>query len=171
MTGDHESERPTANCLPYSIPIADGNGGFGGNGYVLKIIQETDLVVILHEFLGIFRQIFLDGRTLPKDPNPTWMGYSVGHWDQDTLVVDTTSFNGKAWLDGDGHPTTEALRVTERFRRRDFGHLEIQLTIDDPKAYTKPWMVTVKRQLLADTDVVEDVCNENEKDLKHLVGK
>jgi hypothetical protein len=166
MTGADESERPTANCLPYSIPVADAN-----TNSPLKIIQEPDLVMILHEFLGLFRQIFLDGRTLSKDPNPTWMGYSVGRWDGDTLVVDTTGFNGKTWLDGNGHPATDVLHITERFRRRDFGHLDVQLTIDDPKAYTKPWSVDLAMHLLPDTDLLEYVCNENEKDVKHMVGK
>jgi len=97
---------------------------------------------ILYEDSKEFRQIFLDGRTLLKDPNPTWLGYSVGRWDGDTLVVDTTGFNGKIWLDVAGHPATDALHITERFPRRNFGHIDLQLTIDDPKAYTKPWTVT-----------------------------
>ena len=129
-------------------------------------------MVILYEVFGQFRQIFLDGRTLPQDPNPTWLGYSVGRWDGDTLVVDTSGFNGKTWLDVRGHPTTEALHVTERFRRRDFGHLDIQLTIDDPKAYTKPWTVNLlPLHFDGDNELLEDVCNENEKDLKHMVDK
>jgi hypothetical protein len=117
------------------------------------------------------RQILLDDRALPTDPNPTWLGYSVGRWEQDVLIVETAGFNGKTWLDLAGHPSTDALHVTERFRRRDFGHLELQLTIDDPKAYTKPWTVTQTMQLAADTELLEYVCNENEKDLQHLVGR
>jgi len=117
-------------------------------------------VVILYEHFGVFRQVFLDGRVLPTGPNPTWMGYSVGRWDGDVLVVDSR-----------GHPSTDALHITERFRRNDFGHLDIQITIDDPKAYTRPWTATVKRQLLADTDLLEFVCNENEKDQRHFVGR
>jgi hypothetical protein len=157
-------EWPPANCLPAGVPVKDVLGP-------LKIVQETNLVVILYENDGVFRQILLDGRTLVKDPNPTWMGYSVGRWDGDTLVVDTAGFNGKTWLDMAGHPTTEALHVIERLRRRDFGHLDLQLTIDDPKAYSKPWAVTLPWILFADTELLESVCNENEKDLKHLVGK
>jgi hypothetical protein len=127
------SEWPPARCLPPGVPVLNtGNRS-------LKIIQEPSLVVVLYEVFGQFRQIFMDGRTLAKDPNPAWLGYSVGRWDGETLVVDTTGFNGKTWLDVRGHPTTEALHITERFRRPDFGHLYIQLTIDDPKAYTKPW--------------------------------
>ncbi len=166
MTGAHASEYPGANCLPSGIPIIERQPG-----YPLKIIQEPDLFVILYEVYGVFRQIFLDGRTLPKDPNPTWLGYSVGRWDGDTLIVETAGFNGKTWLDLAGHPSTDALHIIERFRRRDFGHLDIQLTIDDPKAYTRPWTVTFWMQLLADTELLEYVCNENEKDLKHLLGK
>jgi hypothetical protein len=165
MTGIHAAEESNANCLPQGVPRIDATPN------PFKILQEPDLVVILYEAFGQFRQVYLDGRALPKDANPTWLGYSVGYWDGDTLVVDTTGFNGKTWLDQAGHPTTDALHVTERFRRRNFGHLDIQVTIDDPKAYTKPWTVTEPMQLLADTDLIEFVCNENEKDLKHLGKK
>jgi hypothetical protein len=160
------SEWPPARCLPPGVPVLNtGNRS-------LKIIQEPSLVVILYEVFGQFRQIFLDGRTLPMDANPTWLGYSVGRWDGDILVADTAGFNGKTWLDVRGHPTTEALHVTERFRRRDFGHLDIQLTIDDPKAYTKPWTVNLlPLHFDGDNELLEDVCNENERDVKHLVGK
>ncbi len=128
-------------------------------------------MIILYEAFGIYRQIFMDGRELPKDPNPSWMGYSIGKWDGDALVVETSGFNGKTWLDQAGHPATEALHVTERFRRPDFGHLSIEVTINDPKAYTKPWSVTEGMQLLADTDLLEFVCSENNRDLPHLVTK
>jgi hypothetical protein len=129
------------------------------------------MVLILYEAFATFRQIFTDGRSLPPDPNPSWMGYSVGHWEGETLVVDTAGFNDKSWIDTGGRPHSEALHVTERYRRRDFGHLEIQITIDDPKAYTKPWTVTEVLHLLPDTELLEYVCNENNKDLPHLVGK
>ena len=165
MTGIHAGEESNANCLPQGVPRIDATPN------PFKILQEPDLVVILYEAFGQFRQVYLDGRALPRDPNPTWLGYSVGRWDGDTLVVETTGFNGKTWLDQAGHPTTDALRVTERYHRRDFGHLAIQVTIDDPKAYTKPWTVTEPMQLFADTDLIEFVCNENEKDLKHLGKK
>jgi len=155
---------PPAHCLPTGIVLNDT----AAIGYPRKIIQEPGMAVILFELFGQFRQIFLDGRELPKDPNPTWWGYSVGHWDGDTLVVDTAGFNGKAWLDFAGHPTTDALHIRERFRRRDFGHLDLQLTIDDPKAYPKPWTVSLSWQFRPDTELLEYVCNENEKDLKHL---
>jgi hypothetical protein len=166
MAEGHAS--PGTHCLPIGIPSFNVISGI----YPLKIVQESDLVIILYEPFSIFRQIHLDGRTLPKDPNPTWMGYSVGRWEGEVLVVDSAGFNGKIWLDQvAGHPSTEALHLTERFRRRDFGHLELTLTIDDPKAYTKPWTVTVKMQISPDTELMEGICNENEKDLPHMVDK
>jgi hypothetical protein len=159
------SESPPARCLPPGVPILDNTHN------PLKIVQEPGLVVILYETFSQFRQVFLDNRTLSKDPNPTWLGYSVGRWDGDVLVVETTGFNGRTWLDVAGHPTTDALHVTERFRRRDFGHLDLQLTIDDPKAYTKPWAVALPMQLFDNTELMEYICNENEQSLKHMVGK
>lgn len=130
-----------------------------------------DEFVILYEAVQGFRQIFMDGRAMPKDPNPTWMGYSAGHWDGDALVVETAGFNDKGWLDNAGRPATDALRVTERLTRKNIGQLNIAITIDDSKAYTKPWVVNETFRLLADTDLLEYVCNENNKDLGHLVGK
>jgi hypothetical protein len=165
MTDAGAMERPTTHCLPAGVPTADAHPILPA-----KIIQEPDLVLILYE-AHPFRQIFLDSRTLIKDPNPTWMGYSVGHWDGDTLVVETMGFNGKTWLDLNGHPTTDALHITERFRRRDLGHLDLWLTIDDPKAYTKPWTVAESWVLLPGDELEEYVCNENEKDLNRTVGK
>jgi len=117
-----------------------------------------------------YRQIFTDGRELPKDPNPTWSGYSVGKWDGDTLVVDTTGFNDADSILPDRRPHSDALHIIERFRRRDFGHLEIQFTIDDPKVYAKRWSFKGDAHLIPDTELLEFVCSENEKDLKHMVG-
>jgi hypothetical protein len=139
--------------------------------YPFKILNSNGMIVILYEALHSYRQIFMDGRALPKDPNPTWMGYSVGHWDGDTLVVESSGFVDNNWLDNGGHPGTEAMHLTERFRRPDLGHIELQLTINDPKAYTKPWNVNLQFNLTPDTDLIEYVCSENEKDLGHLVGK
>jgi hypothetical protein len=139
-------------------------------GYPFKIIETPGLVVILYEEMTHFRQIFLDGRALAKDANPAWLGYSVGRWEGDTLVADTTGFNDKSWLDDPGHPHTAALHVTERFRRKDFGRLEVEITIDDPEAYTRSWTVTESFNFLSDTDLLENIC-ENEKDFQHLVGK
>lgn len=139
--------------------------------YPFKILNSQGMIVILYEALHSYRQIFMDGRKLPKDPNPTWMGYSVGHWEGDTLVVNSSGFVDNNWLDNSGHPGTEAMKLTERFRRRDYGHIDLAITIDDPKAYTKPWTVNLEFTATPDTDLIEYVCDENEKDLKHLVGK
>jgi hypothetical protein len=115
------------------------------------------------------RQIFTDGRKLPKEVNlPAYLGYSVGHWERDTFVVETAGFNDKTVLDWMGHFHSEALRLTERFRRRDFGHMDIDMTFDDPKVYTRPFTIKVPFELLADQDIFEMNCNENEKDREHL---
>jgi hypothetical protein len=158
---------PPAHCLPPGIPMLD----VGAAVHPIKIIQEPGLVVILYESFGENRQIFLDGRSLSNDADPTWLGYSVGRWEKDVLVVDSTGFNGKTWLDLLGHPATDELHITERFRRRDFGHLDLQLTIEDPKAYTKPWTLAVPLHLFIEGDLLEFVCNENELDVKHMVNK
>lgn len=159
---------PLARCLPHGVPRINTNGLFP-----FKIIQTPAVVVILYEQLNLFRQVFMDGRKLMQNPNPTWLGYSTGRWDGDTLVVETSGFNDQTWLDTEkGHPATEALHVIERFRRKNFGTLELQATIDDPKAYAKPWTTAVqKMNLQLDTDILEFICNENEKDLSHLPGK
>jgi len=148
---------PTASCIPGGVPRADLVP------YPFKIINAPGMVVILYEAVQSWRQIFIDGRELPKDPQPTWMGYSVGRWDGDAFVVDTAGFNDKGWLDNGGRPATELLHVVERFRRKDFGHMDIQITIDDPKAYTKPWTMTLPLVLLPDTELLEYICNENNK--------
>jgi len=117
----------------------------------------------------VHRTIFTDGRKLPPDPNPTWMGYSVGHWEGDTMVVDTAGFNDRGWLDIEGHPHTEALRITERFRRRDFGHMDLEMTIDDPKTFTRPFSLKIDKTLVPDTDLFESVC-ENDTSVPHMLG-
>ena len=137
---------------------------------VRKVVQTPGLIVFLDDDLT-YRQIFLDGRPLPRDPNPAWMGYSVGHWDGDTLVIESAGFNDRTWLDDAGHPHSEALHVTERLRRRDFGHMEMEKTLEDTKALTKPLVVPIKLELDADTEMIEYVCAENERDRQHLVGK
>jgi len=163
-TENNQKDNPESRCLPRGIPKADAFD-------LHKIVQAPGLMLILYEYQTMYRQIFLDGRELPADPQPTWMGYSVGHWDGDWLVVVSNGFNGKAWLSGQGNPTTDAMRVTERMRRRDFGHMDVEITIDDPKAYTQPWTTAIHPQLIPDTELMEFVCNENERDLRHLVGK
>lgn len=152
-------------CLPPGPKAAIGVGPFP-----IKVVQTPGLVIILHEYDTIFRQIFTDGRALPEDPNPTWMGYSVGRWEGDTLVVTTAGFNDRSTIDLAGHPHTEALRVTERFHRRDTGHLDVQVTFDDPRAYTRPWTLPMEFGLVPEDDLMEYVC-ENERDARHLVGK
>ncbi|MEP7310192.1 MAG: hypothetical protein ABJA98_32195 [Acidobacteriota bacterium] len=154
---------PDTNCLP-----AGPRAGLFGQDPV-KFVQTPGLLLVLYEDAPT-RQIFLDGRALPKDPNPSWMGYSVGHWEGDTLVVDTAGFNDRTWLDLAGHPHTESLHVTERFRRVDFGRIQLQMTFDDPNAYAKSWTIPVEVTLVPDTELLENVCHENEKDRTHLVG-
>jgi hypothetical protein len=124
--------------------------------------------MVLYEADTVFRQIFTDGRALPPDPQPSWLGYSVAKWMGEAFVVETVGLNDKAPLDLLGHPRSEALRLTETFRRRDFGHMDVQITIDDPKTYTKPVTILVKYRLVPDTELIELFCHENEKDLAHF---
>jgi hypothetical protein len=156
-------DSPDSNCLPPG-PTA---GLFGMSP--VKFLQTKNVLVILYEGAPT-RQVFLDGRPLPTDPSPTWMGYSVGRWDGDTLVVETTGYNDRTWLDLTGHPHSEALRVTERFRRLDTGRMQLQMTFDDPQTYTRPWTISVDAQFLPDTEMLEYVCNENEKSSDRYTG-
>jgi hypothetical protein len=163
---DHQDD-PLSDCMPPGVPRI--NMSANNMPHPFKIVQTQALVVLLYETSAnsTFRQVFLDDRPLPKDPQPTWLGYSIGRWEGNTLVVETMGFNGRSWVDtAKGHPQTEAAHVTERFTRPDFGHLEIEITIDDPKAYAKPWRATVPVHLLPDTDLIETYC-ENEKDAVH----
>ncbi len=148
-------------CLP------QGPANMTGPYREFRIVVTPALVVILFDDLTS-RQIFMDGRQLERNPNPSWMGYSVGHWDGDTLVVESNGYTPRVWLDGDGHPHSEDLRITERFHRIDFGHMEIRMTLDDPKAYARPWTVTFSQEISVDTEMLEYVCNENEKDRGHM---
>ena len=153
---------PSTHCLPLGIPLATLLSE------VTKIVQTPGLIVIMLELDNATRQIYTDGRKLPVDPTPSWMGYSVGKWEGDTLVVDTIGFNDKGWLDVIGHPKSEALHVVERYRRRDYGHMDVEITIDDPKMYTKPFTIKVTHLLQADSDILEYFCAENEKDKPHM---
>jgi hypothetical protein len=157
-------DRPSGHCLPHSVT------DFDGHPTPKKIIQNPDLLVTLFESYHSYRQIFTDGRAFPAKPDPAWFGYSVGKWQGDTLLVDTVGIRPETWLDDGGHPHSDALHVIERFRRPDFGHIELQLTIDDSKAYTKPWTVKIPWVYLPDTDLLDWIC-DNEQDFKHLVGK
>ncbi len=133
-----------------------------------KMIQIPGLLVILNEHNASFRQIFTDGRPLPADPNPAWNGYSSAKWDGDTLVVQTTGFRDGLWLDTGGSPLTDAAKVTEKFHRLNYGTLDIELTVDDPKAYTRPWSIKVTQILAPDTELLDYICLENERDVRHL---
>jgi hypothetical protein len=132
------------------------------------MIQAPGEIVVLSGSGDPARQIYIDGRSLPKDPEPSWMGTSVGHWESDTLVVETTGFNERAWLDGFGHPRSETMRITERYHRRDFGHMDVDMTFNDPTYYTRPFNLKTTLTLLPDSDVLEYVCTENEKDNAHI---
>ena len=135
----------------------------------IKIVQAPRETIVLYEVQNLHRQIFTDGRVLPKEFDlPAVLGYSAGRWDGDTLIVETAGFNNQTRLDAGGHPHSEALRVTERFHRRDFGHLDVEMTFDDPKMYTKPFTIKVPHDLLADADIFEMYCNENERDAPHM---
>jgi hypothetical protein len=129
------------------------------------------LMIILNEYNTSYRQVFLDGRPLPVDPQPTWNGYSSARWEGDTLVVESIGFRDDQWLDAAGSPLTSAARVIERFRRPDYGHLRIEITVDDPKAYTRPWTVNLDQSIVVDTEMLDAVCWENEKDIPHLLGR
>jgi len=156
---------PTLNCLPDGVPHGDLLPE------PFKIIQSPGVIVMLYEVETTFRQIFTDGRKLPVDPSPSWQGYSVGRWEGDTLIIDTAGFNDRGWLDARGTPHSTEMRVEERFRRRDFGHLELAITITDPKTFTRPIAFNVVEELLPDTDLFEHYCVENEKDDAHFPGR
>ena len=159
---DNNKDNPDALCLPM------GFMQFHNHPQPRKIVQTPTLVLIIYEANDGLRQIFLDGRPLPNnDPQPWWYGYSVGRWEGDTLVVETSGLRDGGWLDVVGTPLTDAARVTERFRRPNFGSLEIQVTVDDHKAFTRPWTVTINQRVMLDTELIEFICNENNIDARH----
>ena len=162
---DNGKDDPTTHCLPGGI------AKLHTSALLRKIVQVPGLVIFLTERNASYRQIFTDGRPLPEDPNPSWNGYSTGHWEGDTLVVETSGLLEGQWLDRAGSPLTSTARLTERFRRPSYGTLEIEMTVNDPKAYTKPWTVQLKQGLALDTELLDYICLENEKDNSHLVGK
>jgi len=157
-------DMPTSRCLPNGVAAQAGRG---------KFVQTPTLLVMLLEFPGDTRQVFLDGRTHPKELEPTWLGHSIGRWDGDTLVVDTVGFNDKSWLTmiRNPYPHTEMMHVIERYRRPDLGHLELEMTVEDPAAFKKPWVVKRTANLDPTDEIRENICTENEKDLKHLPDK
>ncbi|MBV8732524.1 MAG: hypothetical protein JO336_22165 [Acidobacteriia bacterium] len=163
---ENSKDNPDAHCLPLGLMQLHMHP------QPRKIIQSPGVILILYEAQSGLRQIFTDGRPLaPRDVQPWWYGYSVGHWEGDTLVVETTGFRDDVWLDINGSPLTNAGKMTERFRRPDYGHLEIDVTIEDPKVYTKPFTVRVNQRIMPDTDLIEFICNENDRSGPHLLGK
>ena len=161
-TANQAIDDPHIRCLPdvflraYGLP------------HYLKFAQSPDLLLMLNEYNGLYRQVFTDGRPLPEAPNPSWQGYSSATWSGDTLVIDSIGYRDDLWIDWDGSVITEAAKVRERIRRPDFGHLEIEVTVDDPKAYTKPWTVNLRQQFAADTELIDEICAEGEKFSKQL---
>ena len=154
---DHETK-----CLPSGVPRMHMHPTFR------KIVQIPQLMVLLLERNASYRQIFLDGRPLPEDPQPTWNGYSVGRWEQDTLVVETNGLRDGMWLDRAGAPLTEAARVIEKFQRVNYGNMEIEVTVNDPKAYTAPWTTAMQLYIVLNTELIDYICLENEKDRSHF---
>jgi hypothetical protein len=161
-TATEAKDDPHVRCLPdtflraYSLP------------HFLKFVQTPKLLIMLSEVNASYRQVFLDGRPLPQDPTPSWQGYSSAKWEGDTLVIDSIGFRGGLWIDWNGSEIGEAAKVRERIRRPDYGHLEIEITVDDPKAYTKPWTVTLKQRIVVDTELVDEICLENEQSAKRM---
>jgi hypothetical protein len=156
---------PTSHCLP------GGVAKLHTSALLRKIVQTPALMVFLTERNASYRQIFLDGRPLPEDPDPGWNGYSTGHWEGDTLVVETNGIVDKNWLDRAGSPITESARITEKIRRPNYGTLEIDFTVNDMRAYTAPWTIHITQAIVLDTELFDYICLENEKDAQHLVGK
>lgn len=155
-----EAPRPQALCLPMGAPSFMMVRAF-------KILQTPQELIMIGETPDPPRQIYTDGRSLPKDPDPTWLGSSAGKWEGDTLVVQTTGFKEEGWLDNAGHPRSESMLITERYHRRDFGHIDLEIRYEDPKYYTRPFANKITLHLLPDSDVLEYVCTENEKDQQH----
>jgi hypothetical protein len=162
---DLGKDDPHVLCLP-SNPAR-----FWTLPHYTKILQTSGALTLLNEFNASYRQIFTDGRPLPVDPQPNWNGYSSARWMGDTLVVETNGLRDDLWLDMAGNPMTSAAKVTEHIRRPNFGALEIEFTVDDPKAYTKPWTVLIKEAIVVDTELLDEICLENEKSRQHMVGK
>ncbi len=164
-TNNLAKDDPHIKCLPDNFIRAYGMP------HLLKFVHSLSLqpqLVMLNELNAGYRQVFTDARPLPKDPNPSLQGYSSAAWSGDTLVVDSIGFQDDTWIDWNGSVVTQAAKVQERIRRPDFGHLEVQVTVDDPKAYTKPWTVTLKQRIVVDTDLIDELCLENEQSLKHM---
>ncbi len=161
-TANMAKDDPHIRCLPDNFLRAYGMP------HLLKFVQSPGLLLVLDEWNAGYRQVFTDGRPLPEDPNPSWEGYSSAKWSGDTLVIDTIGFRDDTWIDWNGSVLTQSARVREQMRRPNMGHLEIQVTVDDPKAYTTPWTVMIRERLIADAELIDEICLENEKSLKHM---
>jgi hypothetical protein len=161
-TAEDAKDDPHVKCLPDTFIRAYGLP------HLLKFVQTPGLLVMLNEMNAGYRQVYMDGRPLPVDPVPNWQGYSTARWEGDALVVDSNGFRDDIWIDWNGSVITEAAKVRERIRRPDFGHLEIEVTVDDPKAYTKPWTVPLRMRFATDTDLVDEICLENEQSLRRM---
>ncbi len=161
-TDNLAKDDPHIRCLPDNFLRAYGLP------HLLKFVHSPNLLVVLNEMNAGYRQVFTDARPLPEDPTPSWQGYSSGKWSGDTLVIDTIGLRDDTWIDWIGSVLTQAAKVREQIRRPDFGHLEIQVSVDDPKAYTKPWTVTLKQRIVVDTGLIDEICLENEQSLKHM---
>jgi hypothetical protein len=159
---DDSRDDPHVRCLPDTVPR------MWTLPHLTKAVHTPKLLVLLYEVNAMYRQIFIDGRPFPQDPTPAWNGYSVAHWERDTLVVETRGFRDNLWIDMHGSPMSDAAKMTERIRRPNFGSLEIALTIDDPKVYTKPFTVNLTQNLEADTELVDEFCLENEKSYERM---
>jgi hypothetical protein len=161
-TANDAKDDPHVRCLPdtflraYSLP------------HLMKFVQTKDLLLMLIEMNANYRQVFLDNRPLPKEPVPSWQGYSSAKWEGDTLVITSNGFRDDIWIDWNGSVVTEAATVVERIRRPDYGHLEVQITVTDPKAYTKPWTVTLQQRLAINTELVDEICLENEQSSRRM---
>jgi hypothetical protein len=161
-TAEDAKDDPHVRCLPDTFIRAYGLP------HLLKFVQTPGLLVMLNEMNAGYRQVYMDGRPLPADPVPNWQGYSTARWEGDTLVVDSNGFRDDIWIDWNGSVITEAAKVRERIRRPDFGRLEIEITVDDPKAYTKPWTVPLRMRFATDTDLVDEICLENEQSSRRM---
>lgn len=161
-TANKAVDDPHVKCFPDNFLRAYGMP------HLLKFVQTPSLLLVLNEWNAGYRQVFMDARPLPKDPNPSLQGYSSARWSGDTLVIDTNGIQNDTWIDWNGSVLTEASKVREEIHRPDFGHLQIQVTVDDPKAYTKPWTVLIKERLIVDTELIDEVCLEDERSLVHM---
>jgi hypothetical protein len=155
---------PHIRCLPDNFLRAYGLP------HMLKFIHKAEILVVLDEMNAGYRQVFTDGRRLPESPAPAWQGYSSAKWSGDTLVIDTIGLRDDTWIDWNGSVLTESAKVREEMRRPDFGHLEIKVTVDDPKAYTKPWSLTLRQRIVVDAELIDEVCLENEQFAQHTQG-